>query len=59
MNYLGFWLDSLIKKNTGFTVEECNSDKTDVDQKVTDGSRVVKSLSCNNFKQIGFCSSED
>ena len=27
------------KNNTGFTDEECNSDETNLDQKVTDGNR--------------------
>ena len=31
------------KKNAGFNVEQCNSDKTNVDQKVTDGNMVLKS----------------
>ena len=42
------------KNNTGFTVEECNSDKTNVDQKVTDGNRVLKSLRCNNLNKLVF-----
>ena len=42
------------KDNTGFTVEECNSDKTNVDQKVTDGNRVLKSLRCNNLNKLVF-----
>ena len=29
------------KNNTDFTVQESNSDKTNVDQKVTDGKRVL------------------
>ena len=51
VNYLGVWRD---KDNTAFTVKECNSDKTNVDQKDTDGSRVLKSLRCNNFKKFIF-----
>ena len=42
------------KNKTGFTVEECNSDKTNVDQKVTDGNRVLKSLPCNNLNKLVF-----
>ena len=38
----------------GFTVEECNSDKTNVDQKVTDGNRVLKSLRYNNLNKLIF-----
>ena len=40
------------KNNTGFTVEECNSDETNVDQKVKDGKRVLKSSRCNNLKKL-------
>ena len=42
------------KNNTGFNVEQCNSDETNVDQKVTDGSKVLKSLRCNNLSQLAF-----
>ena len=35
------------KNNTGFPVEESN-------QKVTDGNRVLKSLSCNNLNKLAF-----
>ena len=42
------------KNNTGFTVEEYNSDETSVDQKVTDGNRVLKSLCCNNLNRLVF-----
>ena len=40
------------KNNTFFTVEECNSDKTNVDQKDTDGNRVLKSLRCNDLNKL-------
>ena len=40
------------ENDTGFTVEECNSDKANVDQKVTDGNRVLKSLLCNNLNNL-------
>ena len=39
------------KNNTGFTLEECNSNKTNVDQKITDGNKVLKSLRCNNLNK--------
>ena len=42
------------KNNTGFPVQECNSDKTNVDQKVTDGSRMLKSLRCDNLNKLVF-----
>ena len=42
------------KNNTGFNVEECNSDKTNVDQKVTDDNRVLKSLRSNNWNKLVF-----
>ena len=42
------------KNNTGFIVEECNSDKTNVDQRVTDGNSVLKSLRCNNLSKLVF-----
>ena len=42
------------KNNTVFTLEECNSDKTNVDQKITDGNKVLKSLRCNNLKKLVF-----
>ena len=42
------------KNKTGFTVEECNPDKTNSDQKVSDGNRVLKSLSCNNLNKLVF-----
>ena len=45
---------SLIVGTTAFTVEECNSDKTNVDQKVTDGNRVLKSLCWNNLNKLVF-----
>ena len=47
------------KNNTGFTDEECNSDETNLDQKVTDGNRASqtsrqhgKSLRCNNLNKL-------
>ena len=40
--------------NQGFNVEECNSDETNFDQKVTDGNRVLKSLRCNNLNKLVF-----
>ena len=42
------------KNNKGFTVGGSNSDQTNVDQKVTDGNRVLKSLSCNNLNKLVF-----
>ena len=44
----------LDKNNTGFTVEEYNFDETSVDQKVTDGNRVLKSLSCKSLTRLVF-----
>ena len=40
--------------NQGFNVEECNSDETNFDQKVTDGNRVLKSLRCNSLNKMVF-----
>ena len=42
------------KNNTGFTIEECTSVKINADQKVTDGSRVLKYLRCNNLNKLVF-----
>ena len=42
------------KNKTGFTVEECESDKTNVGQQVTDGNRVLKSLFSNNLNKLVF-----
>ena len=46
--------DNVIKIKQAFTVEELNSDKTNVGQKVTDGDRVLKSLHCNNLNKLVF-----
>ena len=48
------WTWQCDTNNTSFTVEECNSDKTNVDQKLTDGNRVLRSLRCNNLKKLVF-----
>ena len=42
------------QNNTGFPVDECDSDKTNIDQKVIDGNRVFKSLRCNNLNKLSF-----
>ena len=40
--------------NSGFLVEECNSDKINVEQSVTDCKRVLKSLQCSNLNKSVF-----
>ena len=40
--------------NAGFLVEECNSDKINVEQSVTDCKRVLKSLQCSNLNKSVF-----
>ena len=42
------------KNNAVFIVKKCNSDKTNVNQSVTDCNRVLKSLCCNNSNKLIF-----
>ena len=42
------------KNEAGVNVEDCNSDKTSIDQKVTDGSRVLKSVCCTYLNKLVF-----
>ena len=42
------------KNNAVFIVKKCNSDKTSVNQSVTDYNRVLKSLCCNNSNKLIF-----
>ena len=54
MNYLGFWLNNVIKIIQALLLRNVNFDETNVNQKVTQDNRVLKSLRCNNLNKLVF-----